>query len=187
MGRCRVDWATYYTRTKELRRPDLKKVARRAMIAEVVARHRAILLAEGTLIYPLRKQGDDPDVPWEGVPCTHLNDDRRIPLLWTKGGVAQTLVNPCEPFWYRLEDYLDSHRVPDGKMFKDFAKLDDMGPEIRAQYQHCGLVPEFPAAPVEEVRRKGSGGSSDNDADAPIDSSLLIALGSERTTKRLGL
>ena len=57
MGRCRVDWATYYTRTKELRRPDLKKVARRAMIAEVVARHRAILLAEGTLIYPLSEAG----------------------------------------------------------------------------------------------------------------------------------
>ena len=84
MGHCRVDWATYYTRTKELRRPDLRKVARRAMIAEVVARHRAILLAEGKLSFPPREPGDDPDEPWEGVPCTHLNDDRRIPLLWTK-------------------------------------------------------------------------------------------------------
>ena len=138
MGRCRVDWATYYTRTKELRRPDLKKVARRAMIAEVVARHRAILLAEGKLVFPLRAPGEDPDEPWEGVPCTHLNDDRRIPLLWTKGGVAQTLVNPNEPFWYSLED---CSVVPGGKMFKDLATLDEMGPEMRAKYQHCGLVP----------------------------------------------
>ena len=90
-----------------------------------------------------------------GVPCTHLNDDRRVPLLWTKGGVAQTLVDPNEPFWYRLED---CGRVPDGKMFKDFATLGDMGPETRAKYHHCGLVPEFPAAPVEEVQRRGSGG-----------------------------
>ena len=67
MGRCRVDWATYYTRTKELRRPDLRKVARRAMIAEVVTRHRAILLAEGTLTFPPFAHGDYPDEPWEGV------------------------------------------------------------------------------------------------------------------------
>ena len=64
-------------------------------------------------------------------------------------------MDPNEPFWYRLEDY---HRVPDGKMFKDFATLDDMGPETRTKYQHCGLVPEFPAAPVEEVRRVERGG-----------------------------
>ena len=138
MGRCRVDWATYHTRTKEPRRPDLRKVARRAMIAEVVARHRAILLAEGTLPFSPRTSDDDSDEPWEGAPCTHLNDDRRVPLLWTKGGVAQILVDPNEPFWYRLEDY---HRVPDGKLFKDFATLDDMGPETRTKYQHCGLVP----------------------------------------------
>ena len=130
------------------------------MIAEVVARHRAILLAEGKLVFPVRTPGEDPDGPWEGVPCTHLNDDRRIPLLWTKGGVAQTLVNPNEPFWYRLED---CSVVPGGKMFKDLATLDEMGPEMRAKYQHCGLVPEFSywtkaAVPVEEVRRKGSGG-----------------------------
>ena len=43
-------------------------------------------------------------------------------------------------------------------MFRNFATVDDMSPEIRAKYQHCGLVPEFPyceqtAVPVEEVRR----------------------------------
>ena len=76
------------------------------MIAEVVARHRAILLAEGTLAFSPRTHDDDSGEPWEGAPCTHLNDDRRIPLLWTKGGVAQTLVNPNEPFWHRLEDCL---------------------------------------------------------------------------------
>ena len=79
MGRCRVDWATYYTRKKELRRPDLRKVSRRAMMAEVVARHRAVVLANGTLTFPARAHGDDLDEPWEGVPCTHLNADRRVP------------------------------------------------------------------------------------------------------------
>ena len=49
-------------------------------------------------------------------------------------------------------------------MFKDFATFGDMSPETRAKYQHCGLVPEFPATPVEEVQRRGSGGCSDRDA-----------------------
>ena len=154
-------------------------------MAEVVARHRAILLANGTLTFPARTHGDDLDEPWEGVPCTHLNDDRRVPLLWTKGGVAQTLVDPNEPFWYRLED---CGRVPDGKMFKDFATFGDMGPETRAKYQHCGLVPEFPAAPVEEVQRRGSGGGAlTGMLQIPKALSLLIALGSGRTTKRIAL
>ena len=102
MGLCKVDWTTHYVRKNELRRPDLRKVSRRAMIAEVVARHRAILLAEGKLVFPMRTPGEDPDGPWEGVPCTHLNDDRRIPLLWRKGVVDQTLGNQNEPFWYDL-------------------------------------------------------------------------------------
>ena len=103
------------------------------------------------------------------------------PILWTKGGVAQTLVDPNEPFWYRLED---CGCVPVGKMFEDFATLDDMGPETRANYQHCGLVPEFPAAPVEEVQRRGSGGGAlIGMLPIPKALSLLIALGSTRTTR----
>ena len=85
-----------------LRRPDLDLVKKHAVWALVLARQRGIALANGTLAFYPRPPSDDPDEPWAGTPRVHQNDDRRTPLVWIRGGVAQKMVDPSETYWYKL-------------------------------------------------------------------------------------
>ena len=64
----------------------------------MVARQRALLLADGKLRFDPDIYHADEDVPWEGVERTHPNDDRRPPLLWIAGGLRSDVGGSARPF-----------------------------------------------------------------------------------------
>ena len=130
---------------REIRRPALETRMMNSPRGLMVARQRALLLADGLLRFDPDEYHADADVPWEGVERSHPNDDRRPPLLWIAGGLGQTLVDPQDPSWKRFS-VVDGVRQPSS--FRTSFTVEDMRPDVRDRYHHLGLVPQFPAAPA---------------------------------------
>ena len=80
------------------RRVDVRSLVMRGHRGAVVARQRAIHLANGEL-----NLGEGP--PWEGTPRVHPHDDRRTPILWVEGGIGQRVVDPQDKEWWKNPHY----------------------------------------------------------------------------------
>ena len=85
-------------KVREIRRPALEKRMMNSPRGLMVARQRALLLADGQLRFDPDDYHPDEDVPWEGVERSHPNDDRRPPLLWIAGGPRADVGRPARPF-----------------------------------------------------------------------------------------